>query len=201
MKNLIGWMMVSCVVFSAPPLRGQEVPARPSTPRESVAGRQIPLKVQVVVSRYQGEKKVSSLPYLLSVVANDNDKTSLRMGVDVPIPTTVFAAAVAGGLANIPQTSYTYRSVGTNIDCSARTLDEGMFKLDLAVEDSSVFVTDKDGGASASPASGMPAPSLRRFTSSFNLMLKDGQTAQHTSATDPVSGEVLRIDVTLNVLK
>jgi hypothetical protein len=197
-KKMIGWMVLSCVVVAPSLLWAQNPPARS---QESTAGRQIPLKVQVVVSRYQGEKKVSSLPYSLSVVANDNDKTSLRMGVDVPIPNTVFASPAAGGTATIPQTSYNYRSIGTNIDCSVRTLEEGMFKLDLAVEDSSVFVAEKDGGASASRASGLPAPSVRRFTSSFNLMLKDGQTAQHTSATDPVSGEVLRIDVTLNVLK
>jgi hypothetical protein len=44
-------------------------------------------------------------------------------------------------------------------------------------------------------------PAFRSFTSSFNLLLKDGQTAQHTAATDPISGEVIRVDVTLNVLK
>jgi len=44
-------------------------------------------------------------------------------------------------------------------------------------------------------------PAFRSFTSSFNLLLKDGQAAQQTSATDPVSGEVLKIDVTVTVLK
>lgn len=34
-----------------------------------------------------------------------------------------------------------------------------------------------------------------------NVVLRPGQPAQHTSATDPVSGEVLRIDVTIEVLK
>jgi hypothetical protein len=33
------------------------------------------------------------------------------------------------------------------------------------------------------------------------MVLRDGQTAQSTSATDPISGEVLKIDVTLNVVK
>jgi hypothetical protein len=195
---MIGWILLSCVVFASPLLHAQATPVRT---QEVATGKQIPLKVQLVVSRYQGDKKVSSLPYTLSVVANDNDKTSLRMGVDVPIPSTVFAAATAGGPASIPQTSYTYRSIGTNIDCAARTLEEGVFKLDLAVEDSSVFVSQKDSASDPSRALGLPAPSVRRFTSTFNLLLREGQTAQHTSATDPVSGEVLRIDVTLNVLK
>ena len=186
MKKVIPWIVCLCVMLAAPVARAQE--SRP----------EIPLKVQLVVSRYQGEKKVSSLPYTISVVANDNDKTTLRMGVEVPIPSTVFSPSKEGGAAAIPVTSYNYRSVGTNIDCSARTIEGGVFKLDLAVEDSSVFLAEKDAARVTNQVS---APSVRRFTSTFNVMLKDGQTVQHTSATDPVSGEVLRIDVTLTVLK
>jgi hypothetical protein len=44
-------------------------------------------------------------------------------------------------------------------------------------------------------------PVLRSFTSNFTILLRDGQTAQYTTATDQVSGEVLKIDATLNVLK
>ena len=90
-----------------------------------------------------------------------------------------------------------YRSVGTNIDCAARTVDGILFKLDLAVSDTSVFLTDKQ--ATPSGLAGIPA--FRSFTSTFNVLLKDGQTTQHTSATDSISGEVLRVDVTLTVLK
>jgi hypothetical protein len=178
-------MVVLGMVIAAPAARAQE-------PKP-----QIPLKVQLVVSRYQGEKKISSLPYTLAVIANDNDKTTLRMGVDVPIPATVFASPKEGATTT-PMTSYNYRSVGTNIDCSARTIEAGVFKLDLAVEDSSVFLAEKDAARVTNQVS---APSVRRFTSTFNVLLKDGQTVQHTSATDPVSGEVLRIDVMLTVLK
>jgi hypothetical protein len=33
------------------------------------------------------------------------------------------------------------------------------------------------------------------------MVLKDGQSAQFTAATDKVSGEVTRVEVTLNVVK
>jgi hypothetical protein len=191
-KQLIAVVVLSCAVVAAPTLRAED--ARLEAVQSPA--RQIPLKVQLVVSRYQGEKKVSSLPYTIAVVANDGDKTSLRMGVDVPVPTTVFSGP-KDGPANIPMTSYGYRSVGTNIDCGARTIDDGLFRLDIAIEDSSIFVQDKESTAGRMPNT----PSFRKFTSTFNLLLRDGQTVQHTSATDPVSGEVLRVDVTLNVLK
>jgi hypothetical protein len=44
-------------------------------------------------------------------------------------------------------------------------------------------------------------PMFRSFNSSFQALLRDGQTTQYVSATDPVSGEVMKIDVTLNLLK
>jgi hypothetical protein len=33
------------------------------------------------------------------------------------------------------------------------------------------------------------------------MVLKDGQTTQLTTAADPISGDVMRVDVTLTVVK
>src|SRR5712692_4822319 len=51
----------------------------------------MPLKVQVVFSEFEGEKKVSSLPYMLFV--NPDERTGspesrVRMGLRVPIAVT-----------------------------------------------------------------------------------------------------------------
>ena len=196
MKKSICWLALSCVVASAAPIQAQEPPVAPRS--KETTSRMIPLRVQVVVSRLQGEKKIRSTPYTLAVVANDNDKTSIRMGADVPIPQTVLGRGADGG-AGVPQVTYTYRTIGTNIDCTAVTREDGLFKLDIGIEDSSVFLTEKEGGAGTNPVGGMPT--LRSFRSTFNLLLRDGQSAQHTAATDPVSGEVMRVDVTLTVIK
>ena len=197
MTKSIQYLVLASTLAIAAPASAQQKPATPGEVPQRAAGEQIPLKVQLVVSRYQGEKKISSTPYTLSVVANDNDKTSLRMSVDVPVPSTVFSGG--GPNTSIPQMSYSYKSVGTNIDWSARTIDSGWFKLDLGVSDTSVFLADKQNNAVAASMPNVPA--FRSFTTTFNILLKDGQTAQHTAATDPVSGEVLRVDVTLTVLK
>jgi hypothetical protein len=42
---------------------------------------------------------------------------------------------------------------------------------------------------------------LRTFNTEATLYLRDGQTAQYAMATDPVTGEVLKVDVTLTVIK
>ncbi|MEO5895809.1 MAG: hypothetical protein ABIS06_08930 [Vicinamibacterales bacterium] len=192
--------LISCFVLSLACIASvAAAPELPALSAAAQAGNQVALKVQVVVSRFQGEKKVSSVPYTLAVIANDGDKTSLRMGVDVPVPQTVFQPSKAGETVSAPITSYNYRSVGTNIDCTAKSTEVGVFKLDMAVSDTSVFLTPRDGAVTAAAGNGLPA--FRSFTSSFHMLLKDGQTAQHTTATDAVSGEVLKLDVTLTVLK
>ena len=143
---------------------------------------QIPLKLQLVLSRYQGDKKIATAPYLLWLTTNE-PRSGLRMTV------------------RMPEGATSVRDVGMNIDCSATTgNDNGVYKLNVTVSDTSVFSPDSQRPASAAPAA-VSQPLFRTFTSTFYILLRDGQTAQYTSATDPVSGEVLKIDATLNVLK
>lgn len=149
----------------------------------------VPLKVQLVVSRHNGDKKISSLPYTLWVSANGRITTSVRMGVQVPIASSMITKEGA-----VP--SYSYRDVGTNIDCLAQSQADGFFVLEIKLNDSSVSFDPKESGPTLK---GIPA--FRNFTSNFNILLKDGQTAQYASATDPLSGETVKVDVTLNVLK
>jgi hypothetical protein len=189
------------------PMTAQEKPspAPPPADKAGAAPRRIPppvpLKVTVLLSRYQGDKRLTSMPNVIGVLASGwgaGQKTTLRMGVDVPVATTIFGG---DGKAS-PISSYNYRNVGTNIDCSA-TFDEavpGMFQLALTVTDSSLGLdSSKRVGGSAGVIADVP--SFRTFNSSFTALLRDGQTMQYTSATDPVTGELMRIDVTLALMK
>ena len=123
------------------PVTAQEKPAAapPAAEKPAAAPRRIPppvpLRVTVLLSRYQGEKRLTSMPYVVGVMASGwgpGPKSTLRMGVDVPVTTTVFPGPDGKPGAS---SSYTYRSVGTNIDCGA-TFDEavpGMFQLALTI--------------------------------------------------------------------
>ena len=160
----------------------QREPAKPSV---------VPLKLQVVISRYEGEKKISSMPYTLSV--NAGRKASLRMGTSVPIASTSFTPNAAGGAAVNPLTSYNYRDIGTNIDCSTSALDDGRFFVELNIVDNAVDEQPRNNA--------VPLPSLRNFQSNNSLVLKDGQTAQFTAAVDKLTGVVTKVDVGLTVVK
>jgi hypothetical protein len=173
-------------------VRTQEKPAPPA-PKAAPAAV-TPLKVSVVVSRFQGEKKLSSLPYTLSV--NAGSRGTLRMGAKVPVMMITAKSPVEG----VPMVGpIQYQDVGTSIDCSVSTPQEdGRFKLEITIEDSSVY-GDAPATTDNKPAAGNP--SFRSFKASDSMVLRDGQTSQFTTATDKVSGEIVKVDVTLTVVK
>jgi len=115
------------------------------------------------------------------------------MGVETPVPvTTGFTASESGGVK--PAASFQYKSVGTNIDCSATEIGDGRYQLNLGVENSSALP-----GATTGDLSGVPI--FRSFNTSVDPILRDGQTLQTVASTDPVTGEVVKIDVTMSVVK
>ena len=107
------------------------------------------------------------------------------MGGNVPIPS-------AG-----PNGPLMYREIGTNIDVVVYSQTGQLFRVELTLEESSVHVDDKAGAGSAT----FGAPAFRSFKTTNNVVLKDGQTTQVASAADPLTGDVVRVDLTLNVVK
>lgn len=147
-----------------------------------------PLKVDIVLSRLNTEsgETVSSLPYTLLVNANDGKLSTLNMGAEVPVRgmTNIDGKLVPG--------SINYRPIGTQINCVANSLGDGKFALELRIEESSVYDEDDPDVPGA--------PVFRTFRISNNLMLRDGQSVEFTAAADRISGEVVRAEVSLEVL-
>src|SRR5207249_10997928 len=135
-------------------------------------------------------KKISSMPYMLSV--NAGRPASLRMGTRVPIASTSFTPIATGGAGVNPLTSYQYTDIGTNIDCGTAVINDGRFRVDLTIDDSSVYPEDQ-------VRTNTDRPSFRSFRATNSMVLKDGQTTQFTSAVDKVTGIVTKVDVTLTV--
>lgn len=176
--------------------QSKESPAPAAQAMKPPAPPNVSLKVSLVFSRYQGEKKISSVPHTLWVTTGD--RTSLRLGTQIPVPTTVVKEAAG---AQSPVQSYNYRDVGTNIDCSATPVPDGGYRLNITITDSSVYFPDQSDAAVRSTTTATGAPAFRNFNSTFTMVLKDGQTGQSTSVTDPVSGQTIKLDATVNVQK
>lgn len=204
MKSCIRILM-STVIASTAIVLGPSAATAQQGPGIAKVGDLVPLKVVIVISRYQGEKKVSSLPYTLLVNANDLDQTlpgmqnphvaRLRTGASVPVPSMASPkeTPVQGPFGPVQ-----YKSIGTNIDCSARSTDDGRFRLDISIEDSSVYTEGQS-------AQGVPKfsdiPSFRSFQTSNALILKDGQSTEFTAAADRITGDVTKVVVTVTVVK
>jgi RNA polymerase sigma factor (sigma-70 family) len=168
----------------------EEMPKAESAASASFpAAEQItPLKIQVLLTEFDGGKKVKSLPYVsyVNAISNSNrhEFTKIRLGTKVP----VYAGKEAG---------MQYIDVGTNIDCSASQSETGTYRLRVVVERSWV-----DGSSDLSGTAGqLPEPIIRQFKNEMELTLRDGQTSEPTVATDSMTGKVMKIEVSLSVLK
>lgn len=162
----------------------------------------VPLELQVVIARYQGDKRVSSLPYVLSLKSNAPNtgipaNSSLRLGSRVPIRTQIATPATDGKPATTTN-SVTYENVGMNIDARATALEDGRFEVTLVINESSVITDPQDLKATPGTDS---YPVFRSYQSNNTVFVKDGQMSQFTAATDRVSGEVVRVEVKLTVVK
>ena len=195
MKKTILMVILSIVVLAAPRLWAQENAkssdvAKPAETEKTMT----PLRVQVVFSEYDAEKKVSSSPYTLLVNADDKGPlASVRMGLRVPVESSSSSAAK----------QFQYMDIGTNMDGHAEKADGGRFLLKLNVEKSSLYTQGEGQKAGTSGGNEISSaqPVVQQFRSQVNLLIRDGQTIQSTVATDPVTGHTLRVDVTLNALK
>lgn len=158
------------------------------------------LRVDIVLTEYNGDKKIDSLPYTIYVASWHQWRrgtSKVRMGVRVPIAT----GSMTGSNSQFVNTQFTYQDVGTNIDCSATTLDNGSYDLGIFVTRSSIYAPAQEQSESKEVRTVPGQPVIRNFNSDFDISLRDGETKQGTSATDPLNGNVLKISVTLHVMQ
>lgn len=159
------------------------------------------LKLQVTFAESEGERKLANLPYTFFVRANESSPgapynspfTKVRVGSRVPV--------YAG------KDGMQYIDVGTNIDARGVSADDGLFDIMLNLERSWVegdmlVAMEKHSGDSTDPnVSHFKEPIIRQFKTELNLRMRDGQSVQTTQAADPLSGRLLTITVTMNVVK
>jgi hypothetical protein len=187
MKKLFYLFLFGALCQPMHQLRAQE---RPKT--EERVKVPTPIKVQIVFTEFEGDKKVSSMPYVFTVISDEkaggNYSTSLRTGIRVPIET------------DGKDQKTTYLDIGSNIDCGIRTEDDSHFHLFL-IFDRSALYPNKSAEGERLVANPGGQPLVRQFRTSENLILKDGQTSENLLSTDPLNGHTLRVSVTINVQK
>jgi type II secretory pathway component HofQ len=143
------------------------------------------VKLQVVILKYDGDKKLSSLPYTLILVPGRNG--SLRSGSEVPVPTTSTSTS-----ADKPATtSYTLQQIGTQIDATVIANPDGKYNLKLTITDRFMGTVD--------PQRVPNVPSFKNVVIASEAIISNGETIQFTAAPTPSSTEVFKAEVTLTV--
>ncbi len=157
-----------------------------------------PVKVQIVFTEFDGEKKVKSLPYVLYMNAADASDlkpgwTKLRIGSRIPV--------------YVGNAQMQYIDVGTNIDARASYSAESRLLLQLSLErtwvegDVSVPITKSDIAPSEPSSGHFREPIIRGFKSELDLKLREGQPMESTVAADPISGKVMKAEVSFAAVK
>ena len=162
------------------PSQPPPVSVTPPPPPGTSVGEAVNLSVEVAISRYQEDELVSRLPYVLSFTSG-GDRSSLSLDANVPL--------MEGRMS--------HRPVGTRIDAFARRADDYRYAVTVEIEESSIL---GDGETSMEAIRAPGAPVLSSFASINTLVLRDGQSHRYTAAADRVTGENVRVDVTLTVL-
>ena len=98
----------------------------------------------------------------------EGQKLTLNLGDDIPVLSTVFGAAASGGFANIPQSSFNYRSVGVILEVTPRVTYDGEIILELLVENSTL------GGSIEVAGQSVPTFGARKVTT--KLRLREGES-------------------------
>ncbi|HEV2195488.1 MAG TPA: hypothetical protein VGR55_07885 [Candidatus Acidoferrum sp.] len=181
----------------SPVCQSQDKPKSEEKPRSEA--QITPVKATIVFTEYEGDKKIKSLPYSIYMNAPASTEpmpgwAKLRIGNRVPV--------YAG------QNQFTYLDVGTNIDARASRTLEGSFRLYLNLERSSVE-NNVDIPVQKAPENvvdpnrtgSFGEPVVRQFRSELDLKIREGQVLESTMATDPVSGKVLKVEVSVTTLK
>jgi hypothetical protein len=188
-KARIVLAVVGALALLCPPLLGQDKPKQDN---------KVTLKLQVTFAEHEGEKKLASLPYTFFLQAAEAVPgapwTKVRTGSRVPVFTG-------------KDGSLQYIDVGTNIDARGLASGEGRYDISLLLERSWVEGDVLVAGAklAGSTPEAVPGqfkePIIRQFKTELSLAMHDGQTVQTTQAADPLSGRVLTVTVTMNVVK
>ncbi len=180
MRRTIAIGMWATLLAVLTPAWAQETAAKAPEATKPAGKR---LRVQFQETRLRGESTTATRATTLALHA-DAEGASVSVGSQVPI-------SVAG--KEVATT--VIKSVGVEGRAKVGTLPDGRYRLEARFEESSVL---PPGGGEA-PRSG-DNPILLVVRGESTLVLREGETVPFASAVDPVTGEVVRVDVTVTAV-
>lgn len=146
------------------------------------------VKVEVTITYQVGNGKPVQRTAALTVA--DQGRGSLRSGTQVAVPQTTFQPATTGAPATLPMTSYSYKSVGLNVDANRVSVLGNRARMDLNVEFSAV-----DEKPTTLPSGSYPV--FPTFSQNLTLVLESGKEVVVGQSSDVVDNQERKQTVTV----
>ena len=137
-----------------------------------------------VVKELEGGKTINARAYAMTV-STDRERTSVRSGNKVPVPSG--PRPVTGAQSN---TQFTFVDVGTNIDCWNSKEIQGQLTLMVTAEVSS-----------AADAPDAPAPVIRQVKWNAPVVVQLKKPTVIFSSDDPSSKRQMQLELTASQIK
>ena len=119
-------------------------------------------KLQVVVSKYEGGRKVSEQPFYFLLAPNQ--KGTLRVTSDIK------DAALSEGQSCMTSAALSSQQIGTEVESLVAPAADGQFKISVSIHDRSWRDCRNVGGVSV--------PVFANTAASHDITLKSGQTVE-----------------------
>lgn len=180
MRKTIGICACAAVLGASLGAAAQDAPGAKSQEAEKAPGKR--LRVQFQETRQRGDAAPVSRPNTLLLHA-DAGAARLFVGTQLAITKSDKEA-----------TTTTFKNAGVAVQVSVATLPDGRYRLDAEYEDSQkrgLAVERAPGPVTAGN------PVLQVVKARSGLTLREGETVPLASAVDPVTGEVVRVELTL----
>jgi len=157
-------------------------------PGEEAADPGTMLRLEVVMTRSQGESVVARLPYSL-LLNTGGSNARVYGGIQLPIV-----------VRHEGSNTMMFKNAGGTVSARAWALEDGRFKVDVSAELGGVYPANGDTAAEET-ADTPAAPVLRSFSTNATITLRDGQSTHLSDSADPITGETVVTEVTLHVMK
>ena len=178
MTKTIGICVWAVLLAAAPGVEAQDAPAKAPEEYKPPGKR---LLVRFVETRLRGESTTATRPCTVALHA-DAGRARVFVGTQ---------AAITVAEKNAPANMF--KSAGVEARVGVTTLPDGRYRLDARFEESSVLAAN--AGTDATTAGGNPI--LQVVKGQSQVTLREGETVPFVNAVDPVTGEVVRVDLTV----
>jgi hypothetical protein len=183
MKRTVGmgvWTVAALIAVTSGAVAQESKDAKPAGVEETAGPR---LLIRFLETRQRGEKTTTVQPCILMLHTGDK-AAQVFVGTQVALRTSDKGTPTV-----------IFKNAGVYAQVRAQALPDGRYRLEARFEESSVLAASS---GETTPSNG-GNPILQVVKGESVVVLREGETAPFASAVDPVTGDVVRVDVAIDM--